>query len=130
MAILDISFIVSTDALIPKHRIFYCRMMGLSWRSLCARKISRPLCHVMRMDVAWSKKWPKMQKKHEKHLRHINVFPKGVRSKSSSTDATRSKQSDSRSPWECTSDFMADPPGNECIHMLVDDRCNECNFYV
>ncbi len=55
-------------------------------------------------------KGAKMPKKHEKHLGPINVSPKGVRSKFSHTYATRSEQSDSRSPCKCTLHSVTDPP--------------------
>jgi len=50
------------------------------------------------MDVASLKKGPKMTLKHEKFTRRINVLQKGVLAKFSTNDATRSEQSDSRSP--------------------------------
>jgi hypothetical protein len=48
------------------------------------------------MDVASSKKGPKMPKKHEKRRGHGNPLPKGVRSKSSTTQLKRFEQNDSR----------------------------------
>ncbi len=82
------------------------------------------------MDVASSKKGLKMPKKREKRRGHGNPLPKGVRSKSSTTQATRSEQNDSRSAWECLWSSMTEPPGNELMHIIVDVRCDECYFYV
>ncbi len=78
------------------------------------------------MEVASSKKGPKTPKKHDKQKWHINVFPKGVLMKSSSTHETRSSHIDSRSSCECTSDFMGDSSGNECMHIFADVRGDEC----
>ena len=78
------------------------------------------------MEVASSKKGPKTPKKHQKHMCPTNDSPKGVQSKSSTTHEIRSSHIDSRSPCECTSDFMGDSSGNECMHMFTDVRGDEC----
>ena len=78
------------------------------------------------MELVSSKKGPKCHKSMKNTSGTVMFYRKGVLMKSSSTHETRSSHIDSRSPCECTSDFMGDSSGNECKHVFADVRGDEC----